>query len=130
MVAFTNAFLEEIIEGNFIVNFVRIYITDRSKNICRIAVALRPFRECRSLIVVSQEILLDHLTSPLVIAVVRLRTIMRFAKHKNLVMSARIILTHIWVKVNVLRRRKKRIKINFHKKLYPISIIFNCNFSI
>ena len=42
--------LKEIVEGDFVVNFVRICITDRSKNICRIAVTLRPFGERRSLV--------------------------------------------------------------------------------
>ena len=39
MVAFANAFLEEIIEGNLVINLMWIDITDRGKNICRIAVA-------------------------------------------------------------------------------------------
>ena len=45
-----DTFLKEIVEGDFVVNFVRICITDRSKNICRIAVTLRPFGERRSLV--------------------------------------------------------------------------------
>ena len=116
MVAFANAFLEEIIEGNLVINLMWIDITDRGKNICRIAVALRPFGECLTLIVVFQEIILDNFPSPLMIAVARLRAIMRFSQHKNLVPCARIILTHVWVKVDVLRGSKSIIIYNNRHK--------------
>lgn len=77
MVAFADTFLKEIVEGDFVVNFVRICITGRGKNICRIAVALRPFGERSSLVKVFEEIFFYDFTSSLVVAIVRLRTIMR-----------------------------------------------------